>query len=111
MASLFLTAHGRCGLQEAEALVLEWFETEGLELVHCHEGVLIGWGEPGWTPASPPQPLAVEVAMYRLEGGWIQARWNLRLEEGAACPGWAEDLFHGLSQRLRQEPLWQIDGP
>jgi hypothetical protein len=111
MTSLFLSAHGRCGLQEAEALVLEWFETEGLELVHCQEGMLIAWGEPGWMPASPPQPLAVEVAFYTLEGGWVQARWNLRLEEGAACPSWAVELFDGLSLLLRQEPHWQIDGP
>ena len=65
----------------------------------------------GWTPASPPQPLAVEVAFYELEGGWVQARWNLRLEQGAACPNWAVELFENLSRLLRQEPLWQIDGP
>ena len=111
MTALFLTAHGRCDLQDAEALVLEWFEAEGLELVHCQDGVLIGWGEPGWEPVSPPQPLAVEVAFYTLGEGWLQARWNLRLEEGATCPGWAEELFAGLSRLLSQQPLWQIDGP
>jgi hypothetical protein len=41
----------------------------------------------------------------------VQARWNLRLEEGASCPSWAVDLFDGLSLLLRQEPHWQIDGP
>ena len=111
MTSLFLTAHGRCGLQEAEALILGWFESEGLELVHCQEGLLIGWGEPGLVTASPPQPLALEVSLYPLDGGWIQVRWNLRLVEGDACPLWAEELFASLGRRLAEDPAWQIDGP
>jgi len=111
MRVVALTAHGLCDVQRAEALVLDWFETEGLELVHGQGGVLIGWSDASLTPLSPVPSLAVEVRLYDLGGGWLQARWTLQLTPGEALEGWAGELLTSLRSRLRAEPAWQVDGP
>lgn len=111
MRVVALTAHGLCDLQQAEALVLDWFESEGLELVHGQGGVLIGWSDASLTPLSPVPSLAVEVRLYELGGGWLQARWSLHLSPGEALQSWADDLLLSLRRRLLAEPLWQVDGP
>jgi hypothetical protein len=111
MRAVALTAHGLCDLQQAEALVLDWFESEGLELVHGQDGVMIGWSEASLTPLSSVPSLAVEVRFYELGGGWLQARWSLRLAQGEALQAWAEELIDSLKRRLRDDPLWQVDGP
>ncbi len=111
MRVVALTAHGLCDLQQAEALVLDWFESEGLELVHGQGGVLIGWSDASLTPLSPVPSLAVEVRLYALGGGWLQARWSLQLAPGEALQSWAEELLASLRCRLGREPHWQVDGP
>lgn len=111
MRVIALTAHGLCDLHRAEALVLDWFESEGLELVHGQDGVLIGWNETSPASSGPIPSLAVEVHLYELGGGWIQARWNLQLSPGEALQSWAEDLLESLHRRMRSEPRWQVDGP
>lgn len=111
MRVVALTAHGLCDLQKAEALVLDWFESEGLELVHGQSGVLIGWSEINPAQSSPIPSLAVEVRLYELDGGWIQARWSLQLSPGEALQSWAEELLESLRRRLHSEALWQVDGP
>lgn len=111
MRVVALTAHGLCDLQKAEALILDWFESEGLELVHGQGGVLIGWSDDSLTPHSPAPSLAVEVRLYELGGGWLQARWNLQLAPGEALQSWADELLTSLRRRLREEAVWQVDGP
>lgn len=111
MRVVALTAHGLCDLQAAEALVLDWFESEGLELVHGRDGVLIGWSETSPCQSSPTPSLAVEVRLYALGGGWTQARWNLQLSPGEAVQNRADVVLESLRRRLRNEPLWQVDGP
>jgi hypothetical protein len=111
MRVVALTAHGRCALPEAEALVMDWFESEGLELVHGQEGLLIGWSEASQAAEGSVPGLAVEVRCYDLGGGWLQARWTLRLAPDDAVSRWGDQLLASLRQRLSREPLWQIDGP
>lgn len=111
MRVLALTAHGLCDLQQAESLVLDWFESEGLELVHGRDGVLIGWSETSLSPSSPVPLLAVEVRLYALNGGWTQARWSLQLAQGEALRSLASELLESLRRRLHCEPHWQVDGP
>ena len=105
MRVVALTAHGLCDLQKAEALVLDWFESEGLELVHAQGGVLIGWSEASLTPHSPVPSLAVEVRLYDLGGGWLQARWNLQLTPGEALQSRTGELLDSLRRRLRAEQI------
>lgn len=109
MRVVALTAHGLCDLQQAEALVLDWFESEGLELVHGQGGVLIGWSDLSLTPLSPVPSLAVEVRFYALGGGWLQARWSLQLVQSEALQSWAEALLASLRRRLGRDPRWQVD--
>lgn len=111
MQVVAMTAHGLCDLQQAEALVLDWFEAEGLELVHGQEGVLIGWSEIPLSHSSPTPSLAVEVRLYDLGGGWMQGRWTLQVAPGEALQTQASDLLQSLRRRLRSEPHWQVDGP
>lgn len=111
MRVVALTAHGFCDLQAAEALVLDWFESEGLELVHGQGGVLIGWSETSPSLSSPTPSLAVEVRLYALGGGWIQVRWTLQLTTDEAQGNRAQAVLTSLRQRLGSEPLWQVDGP
>ena len=111
MRVLALTAHGRCSVLQAEALVLDWFETVGLELAYGQDGVLIGWSEPIPSPEGSGRSEAVEVRVYSLPGGWIQVRWTLRLEGEGPPPVWAEHLWRSLRERLAQESIWRIDGP
>jgi hypothetical protein len=109
MRDVALTAHGRCDFQKAKALVLDWFEAEGLELAHGQEGLLIGWSEATLPAGSSAPPLAVEVRCYDLGGGWIQARWTLRIGQEEAAASWGEQLLTSLRRRLAHEPHWQVD--
>lgn len=111
MRVVALTAHGLCDLLAAEALVLDWFESEGLELVHGQDGVLIGWSETTLSSDSTIPSLAVEVRIYDLGGGWVQARWSLQMAQGDGLRSWAEHLSDSLRQRLLAEAHWQVDGP
>ena len=88
----------------------QWFFT--MELVHGQDGVLIGWSEASLPPDTPTPALAVEVRLYDLGGGWVQARWNLQLAEGnAELQQWADALLVSLRRLLADRPLWQVDGP
>ena len=111
MRVVALTAHGFCGLRQAEALVLDWFESEGLELVLARSGVLIGWSEISGSADACLPCLAVEVRFYELSGGWLQVRWSLQWGDAQAPQGWADGLIASLRSRLQDETLWQIDGP
>lgn len=111
MRVVALTAHGRCSVLQAEALVLDWFESVGLDLAYGQDGVLIGWSEPISPPRGSGRSEAVEVRFYALPGGWLQVRWTLRLAGDEPEPGWTEALWHSLRGRLAAEPLWRVDGP
>ena len=106
-----LTAHGLCPLQQAEAQVLDWFESEGLELVHGQDGVLIGWSETDPSQQGSIPTVAVEVRFYPLGGGWLQARWNLQSAEEDAARTTAAALLLSLRRHLACRGLWQVDAP
>ena len=112
MAGLVLTAHGFCTLADAEAQMLDWFDSEGLELVHGQNGVLIGWGDPGLAQDDTQPPLVAEVRFYDLGGGWLQGRWTLQLSgESHALQDAADALLLSLRAWLAQRSCWTVDAP
>ena len=111
MTGIALTAHGLCDARKAEALILEWFDCEGLELVYIHDGVLIACGDMLNASSHQEFTKVVEVRVYPLAGGCIQVRWSMLHPPDLPRPTWALRLLEGLRLRLEADPLWHVDGP
>lgn len=90
--------------------MLDWFESEGLELVLAKDGVLIGWSEATSSADASLPCLVVEVRFYELGGGWLQARWSLQRVDAQVPQGWSDGLLASLRSRLLAQTHWQIDG-
>jgi len=108
MAEPVLSAHARLCFEEAEALVLQWFDEVGLVLGHAEDGLLIAWFDDAYL-LPPVAEIAVEVQFYRLAEGWSQLRWCFRHGDGEQVVPLIEELFAALLQNLRADRRWSID--
>jgi hypothetical protein len=108
MAVPMLSAHAWIRFEEAEALVLQWFDEVGLDLGHAEHGLLIGWFDDAFLQPALAE-LAVEVQFYPLEGGWSQLRWCFRHGGGDAVGSISHELLATLLRHLQEDRRWQID--
>ena len=102
-----LSAHARLRFEEAEALVLQWFDEVGLVLGHAENGLLIAWFDDAYL-LPPVAEIAVEVQFYRLAEGWTQLRWCFRHGGSEQVVPLIDELFAALLQRLRADQRWSI---
>jgi hypothetical protein len=103
-----LSAHARLRSEEAEALVLQWFDEVGLVLGHAENGRLIAWFDDAFLLPAVAE-IAVEVQLYPLAEGWSQLRWCFRHGGSEQVVTLLEELFDSLLQALRADRRWSID--
>jgi hypothetical protein len=108
MAVSALSAHARIRFEEAEVLVLQWFDEVGLDLGHAEHGLLIGWFDDAFLQPALAD-LAVEVQFYPLDGGWSQLRCCFRHGGGPQVGSLSLQLLGALLRHLQHDPRWQID--
>lgn len=108
MAESVLSAHANLGFEEAEALVLQWFDEVGLALGHADHDLLIAWFEDD-LPVPGQAELAVEVQLYRLSEGWSQLRWRFHHGAGGPSRALGGELLQALQRSLRDDQRWSID--
>jgi hypothetical protein len=104
----FVSAHARVGFEEAEFLVLQWFDDVGLALGYAEHGRLIAWFDDDDLPATVAQ-IAVEVQFYGLNQGWSQLRWCFRHGDGEGASPLVNELLESLLELLRADSRWNID--
>lgn len=109
MPESVLSAHVSLGSEEAEALVLQWFDAVGLSLGHAERDRLFAWFDDDLPPLPGLAEFAVEVQVYRLEQGWSQLRW--RFHHGSSDPAHAlsSSLLARLRHHLQEDGRWSID--
>lgn len=103
-----VSAHARLCLEEAEVLVLQWFDEVGLVLGHAENGLLIAWFDDAYLQADLAE-VAVEVQLYPLADGWSQLRWCFRHGGSEQVVPLIDELFATLLQALRADRRWSID--
>ena len=108
MDEVVLSAHARLCFEEAEVLVLQWFDEVGLVLGHAEGGLLIAWFDDAYLLPAVAE-IAVEVQIYPLAEGWSQLRWCFRHGGSEQVLPLIEDLFVSLIEVLRADRRWSID--
>ena len=109
MAELVLSAHARLRFEEAEALVLQWFDDVGLTLGHAEYGRLIAWFDDHSLLLPSIAEIAVEVQFYALAEGWSQLRWRFQHGGDEQTGALLKDSFDSLCELLRDDGRWHID--
>ena len=108
MVEPFVSAHARVGFEEAEFLVMQWFDEVGLALGYAEHGRLIAWFDDDDLPATIAQ-ITVEVQLYSLNKGWSQLRWCFRHGNGESASPLVNELLQTLLELLRADSRWSID--
>ena len=99
MAIVEITAHVGLGLASAEADVLAWLDSQGLEVTFGEATHLIAF--PQEDVAADAQVPVAELHLYPLDGGIAtQVRWRLR----------GDGLVEALLGYLHQSTDWTTDG-
>lgn len=108
MAESVLSAHAPLRFEEAEALVLQWFDELGLDLGHAEHDRLIGWFDEAFTVPDLAE-LAVEVQFYGLADGWSQLRWRIHHGSGERVSLLGGEILEMLVRLLQADSRWSID--
>lgn len=99
MAIVEITAHADLSFASAEAEVLAWLDSQGLEVSFGEEAHLIAFSQD--MEATDGEAPVAEVDLYPLDGGVAtQVRWRLR----------GEALIEALIGHLRHSRQWTTDG-
>ena len=99
MAIVEITAHAALSFASAEAEVLAWLDSQGLEVSFGEETHLIAF--PQDVDATDGEAPVAEVDLYPLDGGVAtQVRWRLR----------GEALIEALIVHLAETSQWTTDG-
>ncbi|MFZ0409481.1 MAG: hypothetical protein WAM11_15440 [Cyanobium sp.] len=109
MVEPVLSAHACLRFEEAEALVLQWFDEVGLTLGHAEHGRLIAWFDDVSLYLPSVAEIAVEVQIYALAEGWSQLRWQFHHGGSEQICELINDIFDTLLQVLRSDGRWHID--